>query len=163
MNFVYIGDIVNTHGIKGEIRIRSFFQKKDAIFKSNFFLYLGNEKKKVKIVQYRHHKDFEMVFLEGYTNINDVLAFKGTQVFINREDLKMQSQEYLYDDLLGFTVIEDNLEYGVVQLVINDTHNPLLYVVGEKKFYIPLLGNYIKNVDLNCKKIYTTNGKSLIL
>ena len=41
MDYVYIGKIVNTHGIKGELRIRSNFDKKDIVFKPGFTLYIG--------------------------------------------------------------------------------------------------------------------------
>ena len=41
MDYVYIGKIVNTHGIKGELRIRSNFELKNVIFKPGFTLYVG--------------------------------------------------------------------------------------------------------------------------
>ena len=46
MKYIYIGKIVNTHGIKGEIRILSDFLKKDLVFKKDFILYIGPNKEK---------------------------------------------------------------------------------------------------------------------
>ena len=39
MDYIYIGKIVNTHGIKGEVRILSDFKYKDRIFKNGFNMY----------------------------------------------------------------------------------------------------------------------------
>ena len=46
MKYIYVGKIVNTHGIKGEIRILSDFLKKDLVFKKDFTLYIGPNKEK---------------------------------------------------------------------------------------------------------------------
>lgn len=46
MEYVYIGKIVNTHGIKGEVRLISNFERKDLVFKKNFKIYIGSLKKK---------------------------------------------------------------------------------------------------------------------
>ena len=60
MKYVYIGKIVNTHGIKGELRILSDFKYKDKVFKSNMLIYIGKDKIEEKIVSYRKHKNFDM-------------------------------------------------------------------------------------------------------
>ena len=71
----YLGKIVNTHGIKGEIRILSDFEKKELVFRPDFEIYIGEEKKKEIIQTYRHHKNFEMNTIQGYQNINEVLKY----------------------------------------------------------------------------------------
>ena len=70
MKYIIIGKIVNTHGIKGELRILSDFKYKDKIFKKGFPLYIGYTKEKEII------------------NINEVLKYKGEYVFINKEELE---------------------------------------------------------------------------
>ena len=86
--FVWIGKIVNTHGIKGEIRILSDFSQKEKVFQKNFPIYIGKKKEKEVITSYRHHKNFEMITMAGYTDINQVLKYKGLSVYVKREDLK---------------------------------------------------------------------------
>ena len=71
MNKVYLGFITSTHGIKGEIKIKSSFEYKDKAFKPGNKIYINNSFYTIKT--YRRHKDFEMVTLEGFNNINDVL------------------------------------------------------------------------------------------
>ena len=53
MDFIYVGEIVNTHGIKGEVRIISDFKYKKDVFKKNFKIYVGKGKKELLINTYR--------------------------------------------------------------------------------------------------------------
>ena len=80
MEYIYIGKIVNTHGIKGELRILSDFKYKDRIFRKGFNIYIGKDKIKETITSYRHHKVFEMICMDGYNDINEVLKYKGENV-----------------------------------------------------------------------------------
>ena len=86
MEYICVGKIVQTHGIKGELRIRSKFLKKDRVFKKGFTLYLGDDKKPEVINTYRPHKEFDMVTFEGINNINDILYLKGSNVFVKRSE-----------------------------------------------------------------------------
>lgn len=163
MDLVRIGKIVNTHGIKGELRIKSNFDKKDLVFKPGMKYYIGDENTCEIVNSYRHHKEFEMVTFNGYNNINDVLHYLKQPVFVNREDLNLNSSDYLLDDLIGLTVVENGEELGVVKDIEENGINILLCVSGVKNFYIPKHDNFIKNVDLNNKVITVENAKVLIL
>ncbi|MDE5539223.1 MAG: ribosome maturation factor RimM, partial [Bacilli bacterium] len=57
MEYVYLGKIVNTHGIKGEVRVLSDFERKDLVFKKGFALFIGEKKEKHIINTYRRHKN----------------------------------------------------------------------------------------------------------
>ena len=70
-NKVYVGKIVSTHGIKGEIRILSDFDYKEKVFKVGNKLIIENQDYTIK--SYRKHKNYDMVTLNNYNNINDVL------------------------------------------------------------------------------------------
>ena len=83
MDLVYVGKIVNTHGIKGEVRILSDFDYKERVFKKEVSFYLGKEKQELMVSSYRHHKMFEMVTFEGINNINDVLKYKGDYIHVD--------------------------------------------------------------------------------
>ena len=75
MDLIYIGKIVNTHGIKGEVRILSDFEYKEEVFKINNKLIVDNNELIIK--SYRKHKNYDMVTFEGIDDINDVLKYKG--------------------------------------------------------------------------------------
>lgn len=158
---IYLGKVSNTHGLKGEIRILSDFERKNEVFRTNFPIIINGEK--LTITSYRPHKEYDMVTLKGYTDINDVLKFKGKKVYINRIDLNMQPDDYLMQDLIGFEIYEDDHLIGKVTDVVYNSSNVLLNVTGDKNFYIPCNVNFIKSVDLEAKKIKVENTKGLIL
>ena len=56
MEYLYIGKLVNTHGIKGEVRIISNFRHKDKVFVKGFFFYVGKDRVKYEVESYRRHK-----------------------------------------------------------------------------------------------------------
>ena len=163
MDYVYIGKIVDTHGIKGELRIRSNFDKKDIIFKPGFTLYVGEGYVEEEIVTYRHHKEFDMVTFKGYDNINQVLNYLKMNVYVRRSDLELSKDDYILDDLIGLSVEENGEMLGKVEEIVYNGINILLSVVGDKSFYIPKAGNFIKKVDLEKGKIETEGAKGLIL
>ena len=90
MDFLYLGKIVNTHGIKGEIRILSDFKYKEQVFKKGNNIYIGKDKIKEVLNSYRVHKNYDMVTLEGINDINDVLKYKGMNVYIDRNEYKFE-------------------------------------------------------------------------
>lgn len=162
-NYVNIGKIVNTHGIKGELRILSDFDKKELVFKNGFNIYIGPSYIKETINTYRVHKSFDMVTLIGYDNINEVLKYKGLDVYINRDDLNLNNSDYIMSDLIDMEIIDNNIPLGKVVDFVYNKPNTLLVVEGSTKFYIPLVDEYIIKVDLNNKQIITKNVKDLII
>lgn len=161
--YIYIGKIVNTHGIKGELRLLSNFDKKEKVFVPNTEIYIGREKIKEVIKTYRHHKEFEMITLEGYNNINEVLKYKTQPVYVKRETLGLKNNEYLLEDLIELEVYDKEEKIGKVVEIVYNKANRLLYVEAEKNFYIPVNDAYIKKVDLENKRIEVENAKGLII
>lgn len=161
MEKVFVGKIVNTHGIKGEFKIKSDFERKTSVFKIGNSVIINNNT--YEIASYRIHKGLDMITLKGFDNINQVLPFKGLNIFINRDLLDLQDDEYIFEDLIGMKIILDREILGVVDDYTNDI-NPLLYIKGKKDFCIPIKGNFIDHVDKdNCEIIVNSEVKGLIL
>lgn len=162
MNYIYIGKIVNTHGIKGEVRILSKFKFKDKVFKKDMVIYIGNNKDMEVINTYRVHKNFDMITMNGYDNINQILKYKGCNVYINQDDLILNDGEYLDGDIENFDVIVDDKVFGKVVRVERYTTNNLIVVNnGVKDFLIPNVSDIILNVDLKKRCIVVNNIKGL--
>ena len=163
MEYIYIGKIVNTHGIKGEVRILSKFKYKSRVLKKYFKVYIGPSKEENIINSYRPHKQFDMITLEGITNINEVLKYKGLYAFINKEDLVLELDEYLDEDLIDLEVYINNDKKGVVTNIVRYPNNSLIEVTNnEKKYLIPNNKNIIESIDLTNKKIIIKDIKGLI-
>jgi len=162
-NYICVGKIINTFGIKGELKIVSDFEYKDRIFKKEFPVYVGELKIRELVNNHRVHKNYDLVLFKGYTNINEVLKYKGNKIYIERNDLNLQDDEYLLSDLIGFKVYDNTLEIGIVIDYEKTPNNVLLKVKGEKTFYIPEYSDYIEEIDVENKKIITKNGSDLII
>ena len=163
MKYVLIGKIVNTHGLKGEIRILSEFRYKEKVFVPNMKVYIGPTKKEEIINTYRHHKIFDMITLHGYNNINEILKYKGDYIFINREDLKLSHNEYLDEELINLSVYANDLLIGTVKKIEKHSKNELLVVKNQEKDYlIPYNFDIILNINIKEKRIDIKNIKGLI-
>ena len=151
---VYVGEIVNTHGIKGELRIVSDFKYKDKVFIKGNKLYLGKRKQKVVITSYRKHKNYDMVKFEGIDDINDAIIFKGDDVFVKRESLDIDG--YVDEDIIGLKVYDEDKLIGKVTSIIKNKQEILLVKNRNKTYLIPFVDEFIKNIDLD-KKILSIN------
>lgn len=161
MEYIYVGKIVNTHGIKGELRILSDFKYKENIFKTDFKLYVGNEKKELIIKTYRKHKMYDMVLFYGINDINDVLIYKNEPVYINKNDIKVDG--FFYEDLIGMNVYSKDKLIGIVDdIILSKLYEILVVKNGKKRYMIPNIKEFIENVDLDNKKIYINEIEGLI-
>ena len=155
MEYAYVGKVVSTHGIKGELRIKSFFEYKDRVFVPGQYIYIGEDFQKYKIITYRVHKDYDMVTLEGFNNINDVLFLLKKNVYVKKEDLSLVDEEYLIDDLIGFNVyMGNNLKGAVSNIYLVDSKRRIMDVdttTGIVK--VPFHKDLIEEVNLNNKKL----------
>ena len=149
MNKIYIGKIVNTHGVKGELRIRSNFEFKDKVFKINNKLIIGD--KEYNIRSYRKHKTFDMVCLDDYTNINDVLFLVGNKVYFDKEKLGLSNDEEIDKDLLEYKVIIKDIE-GKVEEIMDTGNNKVLRVFTDREYLVPYNEAFVK-IDRSKKEI----------
>ena len=149
MDKVYIGKIVNTHGVKGELRIRSDFEFKDKVFKVNNKLII--EDKEYNIRSYRKHKTFDMVCLDEYTNINDVLFLVGNKVYFDKDNLHLSNEEEIDKDLLDYKVIINGIEGKIIE-IMDTGNNKVLRVYTDKEYLVPYNDNFVK-IDRNNKVI----------
>lgn len=150
MEKVYIGKIVNTHGIKGELRILSDFEFKDKAFKVNTEIYIDNEKHIIK--SYRRHKNYDMITIDNYNNINDVLYLLKKKVYKEKSKLHLSDKEILDSDLLTYKVIDKNKNCGIIkEIFLASPTNKIMRVLFDKEVLIPINSPMIKKIDKKLK------------
>ena len=162
-NYVFVGKIINTFGIKGELKVLSDFEFKERVFTKDFNIYIGEDKIKEVVNTYRHHQEYELITLMCYNNINEVLKYKDNDIYIKRSDLKLEDNEYLLSDLIDLDVYDEDKYIGKVIDYTETKEYYLLKVHLDKNYYIPCISHFIKNVDLKNKRIDTNKGSDLIL
>lgn len=152
MEKVYIGKVVNTHGIKGEIRILSNFEFKDKAFKVGTNLYIKDEVHQIK--SYRTHKNYDMITIDNYTNINEVLYLLKEDVYKDKEELGLSDHEILDSELLNYKVIDKNKKSGIIkEIFLASSKNKIMRVLFEKEVLIPMNSPMIKKINKNKKVV----------
>ena len=163
MEYVFIGKIVNTHGVKGEVRILSDFKYKEKIFKKGVNIYIGKDKAREVINSYRQHKIFEMITLEGYNNINEVLKYKGSNVYVLKNDIIFKEGEYLDSDLIGIDVYQKDRLVGKIKRIDKYSTNEVIVIRGNDKDYlVPWVKELVLDIDLKKKIMVIADLKGLI-
>lgn len=157
MDLIYVGKVVNTHGIKGEIRIVSDFKFKDDVFKINNKIYINNDLYTIK--SYRKHKIFDMITLDSINTIDDALCLKGSSVYINKDEYKFNG--YLDSEIIGLDVYDNDIYKGKVVDIYKTASNDLFVIEGIKKHMVPYIDTFVKEIDIKNKKIYINYIKGL--
>ena len=153
MKKIKVGKVVNTHGIKGEIRILSGFQFKDKVFKVNNSLIIGDKEYIIK--SYRVHKMFDMVTLDDYKDINEVLFLMKKQVYFDKDKLELLDYEVLDEDLLKYKVISnDGREGKILEVFYASPSNKVLRVKFDSEFLVPCCEPFVTKIDKDNMIIY---------
>ena len=148
MEKVYIGKVVNTHGIKGEIRILSHFPYKEKAFRIGNHLIIEDEEYEIKT--YRVHKDYDMVTLNNYQNINEVLFLIKKEVYIQKEELDLGEEEILDEELIEYTVLTNDGKRGIIkEIFLASKENKILRIMLDKKqeVLVPLKSPMVQKID----------------
>jgi 16S rRNA processing protein RimM len=144
-----VGKIVNTHGIKGELKVMSTsdFDR----FKKGNTLYYYNKKEKVnlKIKSVRMQNEIFLIKFEGFNSLTEVEDLKGLELFTSDRP-ELEEDEYIKEDLIGLSVYstEGELIGKVIDLRFLPSQE-LLVVKGEgkKEILIPLIAEFVVSIN----------------
>jgi len=157
-NKIYVGFISGPFGIKGEVKIISKLDHLNNIFKVGNNLIIENMAYKIKT--YRKHKNYNLVAFEDKNDINLIENFIKKDVYILRESLNLDKDEYLNSDLLGMLVLSDEKEIGYVSEILENKYYTYIKVNG---IIVPVIKKYVEKIDVQKKCIYVKNIEELIL
>lgn len=149
---IKIGKVVSTHGIKGELRILSDFEYKNKVFVVGNKLVIDGEDYEIK--SYRPHKNFDMVTLNEYNNINQVLFLLKKEVFFREEDLKLNDDEVLDSELMTYKVINSDGRSGsVTEVFFASPTNKIIRIMLDKEYLIPVNSPMLVSVSKDRKEV----------
>ena len=155
MNYVYVGNFIGTHGIKGELKLKTSFLYKNKILKEDFCFFIGNSKTKYTLLKSRNHNGIELLTFKDYEDINLVIPIKNEEVYVLREDLSLKPNEYVFEDYIGLKAYNQNNFIGEVKEIINyGNNNNVFHIEGDKEVLIPLNEKFIDNIVLNDKIVF---------
>ena len=143
--FIEAGEVVNTHGVRGEVKIIPWTDSAEFLAAIRT-LYIDGRAVKVRAA--RVHKGTVLAALEGGEDVNAAMRLKGRRVFIDRADAKLPEGGYFIQDIIGAEVVtEDGESIGALAEVI-DAPASMIYVVrGERERLIPAGPEFILKTD----------------
>ena len=143
--FLEAGEIVNTHGVRGEVKILPWTDSAEFLAK---FRTLYIDGAPVRVLAARVHKQTVLARLEGVEDVNAAMRLKGRRVFIDRADAKLPEGGYFIQDIIGAEVVtEDGESIGALAEVI-DAPASMIYVVrGDRERLIPAVPEFILKTD----------------
>ena len=153
--YLNVGKIVNTHGIRGEVRVISQTDFPEERYRNGAELTLFRENKEplpLIVSGHRKHKNFDLLTFEGYPNINDVEPFRNGILKVTKDDLvDLAENEFYYHEIIGLEVVEeDGTIIGKVKEILSPGANDVWVVQrkGKKDALIPYIESVVHTIDL---------------
>ena len=150
-----IGKIVNTHGLKGELKVYPYID----YFEDVSFIYIDN--KKYEIEKARYQKNVVILKLKEINDINEAEKYRNKIIDLKEEDApELPEGTYYIKDLIGSDVYTDDGKLlGKLDDVFNTGANDI-YQVG--KYLLPVIDEVVKEIDIKNKKIIVHIIKGLL-
>ncbi len=154
--YILIGKIIGTFGIKGELKVYSESDFIDYRFKegASIFIKIHNNYQKLTITSFRIHQKTPLIKVNNLNDINQVEKMVGLNLFALSSDYPpLEEDEYYLDDLIGLCVYDENHhQLGIVNDVLEVPQGYILEVKSDtNKMLIPFVDEYI--LEIACDHI----------
>ena len=162
-----IGQIVNTFGIKGMVKIKPFTDDINKFDKfKKIYIKKENTKKEYQIEEVKYHKDMVLIKFKGIDRVEDAELLRNSYLKINRQDEpELEEGTYYIVDLIGLDVYSDEGKLlGKLDDVFNSGSCDIYVVKDElgKQLLLPAISDVIKEINLEEKKIVAHLLKGLV-
>ena len=152
-----MGKIVNTHGVRGEVKVYPYSDDLEKFEDFEYFYIEGEGKKKYEIESTRVHKNMVLVKFKGYEDINKVLNLLNKNVYMERKDVDDGGEGHYIVDLIGCEIYDDQGDFiGHLKDVLQTSAQDLYEIKKKsdgKMFYLPVVDEFVKNIDIKNRKI----------
>lgn len=159
--FIPVGQIVNAHGIRGEVKVNP--HGFDPEFLTEFdTIYIDGQP--VRVRSARVHKSTVLMALPGVDDMDAALALKGKTVSIRRTDAHLPQGQYFDQELVGLRVIDcaTGGEIGVIDRVLIYPAHRIYQVKGQREYLIPAVpGVFIESTDPDADEMWVHLMKGL--
>ncbi len=167
MEFIKIGVLVNTHGLKGEVKIKPMTDFPEQRFQKKATIYVSyqNEMIEVRIKSVREHKGMLLVVFEGYEDINLVEQWKTSTLYISKQQLHTLEEDEAYFFELKGCIVKDEAgeELGsVVEVLDTPAHAILRVQKDDISFLVPYVQAFITSFDKDKQEIVIHKMEGLI-
>ena len=150
--YLECGKIVNTHGIKGAVKLESWCDYPETLADLEFVYFKLNggfvEKRILSASVFKRHV---IAYIEGINDIDAAASLKETVIYADRDDIPLDEGDYFITDLIGLPVIDadSGIEYGKVSEVFNTGASDIYTVkTADGERMIPAVPEFVIEIDL---------------
>ena len=146
--FLEGGQIVNTHGIKGEVKIDSWCDTPEVLANIKT-IYIDGAPRRVRSA--RVHKNCVIAFLEGVDDVNAAMTLKGKIIQVARSSIKLPEGQVFMADLVGLKVLDadSGVELGILADVLAPSVQKVYVVHGKREILIPAVDEFIDEINVD--------------
>ena len=149
--YLEVGQIVGTHGVRGEVRVNPWCDTPDFLKKFRTLYFDASGEKSVKVLSSRVHGNIVLMQLEGVATVEEASVLRNKVVYMNRKDAKIPENTYFIQDLIDCRVVDaDNgTEYGVLTDVSETGANDVWHITKDgKEYLIPAIPPVVIETDV---------------
>ena len=153
-----IGQIVNTFGIKGMVKVKHFTDDiKRFDYLEKIYIEKNNTQKEYEIEEVKYHKDMVLIKFKGIDTVEQAELLRNAYLTISRDSVeKLEEGRYYIVDMLGLEVYTDEqVLLGTLDDIFNTGSNDI-YVVKDKQgkqILLPAIQDVIKQIDMENRKM----------
>lgn len=165
--YLELGQIVNTVGLKGEMKIRPFTDDSTRFEElKEVFIEIKNNLETFEIENVRFYKNIVIIKFKGIDSVEEANEYRNCYIKIDRKDAKKLSKgEYFIVDLIGLDVVTDkDILLGNLTDIYNNGSSDIYEIKDKngKQILLPAISKVIKDINLEKKKITVHLIKGLI-
>ena len=167
MNKVTVGKIVNTCGLKGEVKVINYSDFIKDRYKKNNTLFVSDEKDislNLTISSFRQNDKFIYLKFKEIDTIEEAEKLKECYLFVDSDQLKkIDDDTFYYYELLNMEVYYNDNNIGFISEVNDNGAQDLLRIKGKNiNFLVPFVNDFIEFIDVENKKIILKNLEGLL-
>lgn len=158
-SMIYVGKVINTHGIKGELKILRLSDNPERFNPGNrlYIFPIEGSPQEIIIESQRYHKQYDLIKFVGYENINEVERFKNASLKVSMDELdELEEGQYYYHEIIGCEVfIIKGEKIGIVSDIFTTGANDVWTIkqANGKEVCIPYIDDVVKSINIGEKKI----------
>lgn len=143
-NFLPTGQIVNTHGLKGYVKVMPWADDPADLLDFDRFFIDGRE----YAVEYAaQQKTMVLLKLAGVDDVDAAAKLRGKELAICRDDVELEDGVVFIADLIGLPVLADGVEIGKITEVLTPPGNDVYVVRGQHEYLIPAVKEFVEELD----------------
>ena len=149
-NLLPTGQIVNTHGLRGHVKVMPWADAPSDLLDFDRFFIDGKE---YAVEHASLQKNMVLLKLKGVDSIDDAALLRNKEIAMSRDDIELENGVMFIADLIGLPVVADGVEIGKITEVLTPPGNDVYVVKGQHQYMIPAVNQFILSTDLDANRM----------